>query len=382
MSDKTRIEWTSAVLADGSVSQGATWNPVTGCEKVSQGCKECYAKYKVWPRLQANPLAKAFYGRAFEDVRCHPERLLEPLQWHRPRLIFVNSLSDLFHPAIPFEFTATIVGIMAAASHHIFQILTKRPERAQAFFHWLDNHPDRKLFDCAALQAKFPGDAWQPYLLADIASRNGVDNAKVPKGMVNIKGNWPLENVWIGVSVEDQESANIRIPLLLTLPNAMPWVSAEPLLDSVDLNHLQLSHDGDEAEWLDALAADGVKWVVAGGESGPRARPMHPNWPRQIRDQCEASGVPFFFKQWGEWKPKCQMTEGEYAGLFLPPSGQKQADQPTCRVQQQAIPAGAKNDTMRDVYKVGKRTAGRALDGRVWDEFPDAVKAITGHPNQ
>ena len=252
MSDKTGIAWTNA-----------TWNPITGCTKVSQGCKHCYAE-REWARLSANPKATA-YGRAFTDVACHSERLDQPLRWKKPRLIFVNSMSDLFHEDVPDEFIDRVFAVMALAEQHTFQVLTKRPERMLAY---LDT-PGR-------------GD-----LIGDQA---------MPKVSKNDFGllEWPIKNVWLGVSAEDQASADERIPLLLQTPAAVRWVSAEPLLERVEL--------GFAMPWRVTGAAYGqtLDWVVCGGESGgPKARPMHVEWVNKLRLDCEKAGVPFFMKQLG-----------------------------------------------------------------------------------
>jgi len=340
----TKVERDRSILADGTVQQGVTWNPTTGCEQLSPGCKNCYAKFKVWPRLQSNPAAKAFYGREFEEVRWHPDKFTEPLQWLRPRLVVVNNLSDLFHPAIPFTIIATIVGIMAAASHHIFQVLTKRPERAKEFFEWLENHPDRQKFDCKDFHVKFQGEAWQPYLLADIASQY-IGESQVSPGAVNILGQWPLPNLWIGVSVENQEYADTRIPALFELPNALPWVCAEPLLGRID--HIPEGSQGQK-----------LGWILCKGETGPHARPTHPAWIGVLRDQAQASGTPFCFQQWGEWCPASDMP--------------KLLDDRNIKIQDVEDPI----EGVCTMLKVGKRQAGALLNDQSMEQYPDQIKAL------
>ncbi len=194
MSDKTGIAWTDA-----------TWNPVTGCSKVSQGCKNCYAE-REWGRLSANPKAMAYYGRAFTDIACHEDRLDQPLRWKKPRMIFVNSMSDLFHEDVPDDFIDRVFAVMALAENHTFQVLTKRPER---MLRWFDPGFDNR--EHAVGQA-----------MREIAAARGGDDAGLPE--------WPLPNVWLGVSVEDHATADERIPLLLQAPAAVRWVSAEPLI--------------------------------------------------------------------------------------------------------------------------------------------------------
>ncbi|MHB1882201.1 MAG: DUF5131 family protein, partial [Acidithiobacillus sp.] len=247
MPDKTGIAWTNA-----------TWNPVTGCTKVSQGCKHCYAE-REWARLTANPKATAYYGRAFTDVACHEDRLDQPLRWSKPRMIFVNSMSDLFHEDVPNDFIDKVFAIMGLNqvmrdTPHVFQILTKRPERMLAYM----SDPDTVWRVTMAMKAhgpELPGENSPPA--------------------------WPLPNVWLGVSVEDQVTADERIPLLLQTPAAVRWVSAEPLLNKIDLTHLEL----DPFNYYNALTGDTImlnrtiipmentlSWVVAGGESGNSAR--------------------------------------------------------------------------------------------------------------
>ena len=241
MSEKSGIAWTNA-----------TWNPVTGCTKVSQGCKHCYAE-REWGRLSVNQKATAYYGREFTDIRCHPDRLTEgPIRWRKPRMIFVNSMSDLFHEKVPFEFIDEVFEVINCSPMHTFQILTKRPERMLEYFQRSEI-------------------AW------------AVDEG-------------PLDNVWLGVSVEDQATADERVPLLLQAPAAVRWVSAEPLLDSVEINFALKNRLDQHGNWR---SGSGLAWVVCGAESGPRARPMHAEWARKLRDDCAAAGVPFFMKQLG-----------------------------------------------------------------------------------
>lgn len=243
MGANTQIEWTEA-----------TWNPVNGCTKVSPGCAHCYAE-----RLTLQRGGKPFLpGKA--EIKLHPERVLQPLHWHKPRMIFTCSMADLFHEEVPFEFIEAIWVSMACcdgkpgpggrySGPHTFQVLTKRPERMHQFLteHW--NKP------------------WLPN---------------------------PLTNVWLGVSVENQRMVEKRIPVLLETPAAVHFVSCEPLLAPLNLRPYLI--EGNYKPLLD--------WVIVGGESGPRARPMAVEWVRRIRDQCQAAGVPFFFKQWGGWPNK------------------------------------------------------------------------------
>lgn len=315
MADKTGIEWTDA-----------TWNPVTGCTKVSQGCKFCYAKHQAWARLAAMPNT-VYAGREFEQVMCHPERLDQPLRWTKPRMIFVNSMSDLFHPDVPDEFIDRVFAVMALAHQHVFQVLTKRPDRMLRYF---THHFTRsKCSRCAA----------------EISGRRDSEGG----GDIRVSdGPFPLPNVWLGVSVEDQAAADERIPQLLQTPAAVRWISAEPLLGPVDLREIvmpdgdtlgtYLHNDGERA---------GLDWVVAGGESGPNARPMHPAWAQSLRDQCAAADVPFLFKQWGEFAPR-----EPYASELM------ESDE-LC----------GKWDGVS--YRYGKKGAGRLLDGAQHDGYPE-----------
>lgn len=245
MSDNTGIEWTDA-----------TWNPVTGCEKVSPGCDHCYA-LTLAERFRGAP------GHYFEhgfDVQLRPDKLDLPLRWRRPRRIFVNSMSDLFHKDIPDEYIARVFAVMAFAPQHTFQLLTKRHARMRSLL----SSPGFEMLLWAAM-VDLPAARAKPDVLC-------IDFEPV---------DWPLPNVWLGVSVENQQWADTRIPALLATPAAVRFISAEPLLGPV------------------AFPAESLDWVIVGGESGKGARPMHPGWARQIRYQCELVGTPFLFKQWG-----------------------------------------------------------------------------------
>ena len=245
MSDHSSIEWTDA-----------TWNPVTGCTKVSPGCKHCYAQTFA-ERFRGVP------GHPFEqgfDLRLWPERLTLPLAWKTPRRIFVNSMSDLFHERVPDEFIDAAFDTMALAHWHQFQVLTKRPER-------MTNYVSARVESCGPLRRTHP-------------------------------------NVWLGTSVESQRYV-YRAALAAELSSTVRFLSCEPLLGPLDLTEV--------------LGARRINWVIVGGESGHHARPMDPEWARDIRDQCQRARVPFFFKQWGG---------------------------------------------------TNKKAAGRTLDKRTWDELP------------
>lgn len=311
---ESKIEWTDA-----------TWNPVTGCSKVSDGCKHCYAE-RVFARMSQNPKVPAYHGRKFTDVMCHEERLNEPLKWRKPRMIFVNSMSDLFHEDVPDEFIEKILRVMGDAWWHTYQILTKRPDR-------MKQHMNRFA-------------PWRPH------------------------------NIWLGVSVENQETADERIPLLLETMAAVRFVSYEPALGPVEFCHEFVEDVG----WIDSLRGachiDGcnepirgerIHWVIAGGESGPNARPSHPDWFRSVRDQCQAAGVPFFFKQWGEWMPL-----SDWRKRPSEPEGPTIVYMPEDRITWVgAAPIELCNaEVLVSMCRVGKHCAGRLLDGVEWSQFP------------
>ena len=296
----TSIQWTDA-----------TWNPTRGCSRVSAGCENCYAertaaRFQWAGRVRGNGVAPQSQGlpgpyhglvtvgpkgpRWTGAVRLVPEKLSEPLGWRKPRRVFVDSMSDLFHEAIPEDYIAAVFGVMAACPQHSFQVLTKRPERARQWFSGeFDNCKSTcSWFDRAGLQ-------------------RGCGSAFDPDA-------WPLPNVWLGVSVEDQATADERIPLLEEIPAAVRFVSYEPALGPVDFERIPRAlFDRSEAirrcmagpvamnrEQADAtLAEPFVDWVIVGGESGPGARPFDVAWARSTIAQCKAAGVPCFVKQLG-----------------------------------------------------------------------------------
>jgi protein gp37 len=264
MSGNSTIEWTDK-----------TWNPVTGCDRVSPGCDHCYAE----------TIAKRFAGsKAFPqgfDLTLHPDRLDDPLKWRKPARVFVNSMSDLFHPDIPDDFIGNVFNTMMQAEQHTFQVLTKRPQRMETFVKmWL-------------------GESW---------------------------GQW-IDNLWLGTSIESDRYV-FRADYLRETPAAVRFLSLEPLLGP-----------------LPSLDLTGIDWVIVGGESGPKARPMELSWARDLRDRCVAAGTPFLFKQWGEWAPD---TEYEIVDGGLINHG----------------------EVSHSMSRIGKKAAGRELDGRLWDQFP------------
>ncbi len=264
------IEWTDE-----------TWNPIAGCSPVSEGCRNCYAA-KEAIRLGGNPnelIAAKYSGTAamrgvgparravFTGKITFDERaLVKPLSWKKPRRVFVNSMSDLFHESVPFAFIDRVFAVMAATPQHTYQVLTKRPERMAEYF-------------------------------SDPESRRRVWNRRCDLGKPGPPMEWPLPNVWLGTSVEDQAAADARIPHLLRTPAAVRFLSCEPLLGPVDLTLV----DFDGATGLHVLEHPPrqIDWVIVGGESGGGARGFNVRWARQLVDQCRAAGVAVFVKQLG-----------------------------------------------------------------------------------
>jgi protein gp37 len=292
----THIEWTDH-----------TWNPGIGCEKVSPGCTHCYAETASGSgRLKRLPAYKGLVelgsdGRSHwtGEVRFLPERLAgpgSPLRVRKPSKFFVGSMTDLFHPGYTNEQIAAVFGVMAACPQHTFQVLTKRPERALEWFAWLKavaglGHPVQELMN------------------------HGVRLSGHSLTFRILLPSWPLPNVWFGASVEDQQRADERIPLLLKIPAAVRWMSMEPMLGPVHLHTIDTMQFGG-AEFVDALRGHAkdfmgvrvgsvprIHWVVCGGESGRGHRDMDPAWARSIQSQCEDAAVPFFMKQMAGKRP-------------------------------------------------------------------------------
>lgn len=280
MSDRSKIEWTDT-----------TWNPTRGCTKIAQGCKNCYAETfaERWRGIPGHPYEHGF------DPRIVPEKLTEPLKWKKPRRIFVDSMSDLFHEAFSFEYISAVFGVMAACPQHTFQVLTKRPARALEFFRWFDERLNDALIGVKEIRRH--GFDFSISTLADTASR------------------WPLPNVWIGTSIATQKDAD-QNTILLQIPAAVRFLSAEPLIEAVDLTRFfYVGAEGgiDYAYSRSQL----VSWLIVGGESGHGARPCNVEWIRSIVEQCKAAGVPCFVKQLGA-KP--------YDGDFFFETGQTRHD--------------------------------------------------------
>lgn len=350
----TDIEWTDE-----------TWNPVVGCSVVSPGCTNCYAMRKAW-RLGAmkatahyRGLTKRVNGRIVWTgaMKLAPEALLmKPFRWKKPKRIFVNSMDDLFHEAIPDALIDRVFAIIALNPHHTFQILTKRAERMRDYIALMDASASRRA-----------------HLAEEVV--------KIDRAMPFENLRWPLANVWLGVSAEDQARAKERVPHLLATPAALHFVSAEPLLGAIDF-----------AAWLFGPAREAcgkrkarpqaptatpsnragglpatIDWIIAGGESGPNARPAHPDWFRDLRDQCAAAGIPFFFKQWGSWAP----DDGE--GGLVTLDRQLRAEEVQWagdRFVRLEGPHAERPNGGAHLFRVGKKAAGHLLDGCEHREFP------------
>lgn len=309
----TTIEWTKR---PGTI--GETWNPTTGCNKVDRGCKNCYAEI-MHRRLQA--MGQEKYAQDFlKGAVAHEDTLEIPLRWKKPRTVFVNSMSDLFHPAVPFEFIRRVFQVIEKTPQHTYLVLTKRPETAVHF--WLEQ------------------DLW-----------------------------WkPPVNLWMGTSANDQESANTRIPLLLKLTDCLLFLSYEPATGPVNLRNLEWA-TGQAKHLLDGLGGNHIvyqggggtsdictrlNWVIAGGESGPKAEPSNPVWFRNVRDDCKATGVPFFFKQHGLWHP----LDGHH--------------EPGKTITVKRYPMSDRTP----MYKANDKSF-NILDGEIWQQFPEPIKQPT-----
>lgn len=324
-----------------------TWNPVTGCSACSPGCEHCYA------RRMASRLAGR-YGYPRDEpfkVTLHPDKLTVPLRWRRPRVVMVVSMGDLFHEDVPDSYIDGVFGVMTFAPWHTFLVLTKRPERMAEYL-----AREAILHD------------W-----VDAARRVTPDKLRWRR-IEECKAVYPMPNVMLGVTVCNQAEADAKVPLLLATPAARRFVSIEPMLGPVEVDFpkgaYQAKYPDDFASWSDERKDEWFQGtaratyiaqcalldgVIVGGESGPGARPMHPEWARGVRDECEAAGVAFTFKQWGAW-----MTWGGGDACF----DGEDSDTAARRWPECAVPPGLV------AYRVGKKAAGRVLDGVVHDAFP------------
>lgn len=333
----SKIEWTNE-----------TCNSIVGCNKVSPGCNNCYALpmavRNAHNHRMPSEIREAYFSvitkidgkwqwngkTAF--IKSALEKLLK---WKKPRMIFVVSMGDLFHESVSFEWIKEVFDIICQTPQHTYQILTKRPERMLEFFKWWGSLIKERGFDSVPTQSDNPLDYYSP-----------------------------LKNIWLGVTTENQEQANKRIPILLEIPASVRFVSIEPMLSKIDLTTTVIKKSDNNIKpdvSLNALKGffggaernerTKLDWVICGGESGSKARPMHPDWTRSLRDQCKDAKTPFFFKQWGELLPDCQsiIFQRLNARLFQSPNN---------------------SDKKNTYYKIGKKKAGRLLDGKQHNEMP------------
>lgn len=406
MGDKTGIEWTDK-----------TWNPIVGCSVISPACTNYYAMAMA-ARLESmaekaaggsygeKKVALAHYAGTTKRVngkpvwtgvlKQAPEHILTlPMRWKKARRIFVNSMSDLFHESVPDEWIDFVFAIMALAPQHTFQVLTKRPKRMREYFGGNTDQTRRSMVNNTC----FGINQWLGLPFTD-------ERCRIRR--------WPLPNVWLGVTAEDQPRADERIPDLLATPAAVRFVSYEPALGPIDWKRwlptrryarrpngvpflasyffmTRCEHCGwvgsSELCGIDSFGDDSdvfcpacaksicaddlprLDWVICGGESGPNARPMHPDWARSLRDQCAAAGVPFFFKKWGEYGDFTDARRPRCPDLIFAPDGEVLGAGDGRR--------GSVDEDWREkggawMVRIGKSRAGRLLDGREHNEFPEA----------
>jgi protein gp37 len=347
--ENSKIEWTDH-----------TFNPWIGCTKIDEMCARCYAEVETFPRVQrAN--GRELWGKGKPRHRTSPNTWKQPLRWNaeaallaaeelakwydgepakiiRPR-VFCASMSDWLDDEVPIGWLADLLKLIHDTPNLDWLLLTKRPEnfftRLMEAMRYLvesaSSPPESFTWEmCEWLQR------WHSY-------------------------NQPPTNVWIGTSVGTQKSANTRIPELLKIPARVRFLSCEPLLEGVDLRLKRNGHS------LHRTIGEDIHWVICGGESGSDARAMHPDWARSLRDQCQAAGVPFFFKQWGEWVGICQQSAQAVRDAV---GHAKMKESGKVHVWPNAKPLGPPHFGMNFSYRVGKKVAGRILDGREWSEFP------------
>lgn len=364
MAENSKIEWTDATWNPLRAREKATGKVGWHCELYGPGCAHCYAQ-----RINGRGLIIGTglpYTRSSRDqVETFVDypTLIAPLHWKKRRMVFVCSMTDLFGEWVSDEQIVQVFAVMYECQWHTFQVLTKRADRMQRFL--TSPHVREEIATAAyalALQRKPE--------IAELVSRDDT--------LGDVCDSWPFDHVWLGISAEDQERFDERAEHLSRTPAAVRFISYEPALGPIDAEKylqpgrcqsrqpdsgircgLPEGHDGHAHTVLIPTGApwyrvDHISWVIVGGESGPGARPMHPQWARDIRDQCQAAGVPFFFKQWGEWAPTTTV-DGRQELPFM--------DYDT---------TGAQNHF--GFNRVGKTKAGRLLDGREWSEFPKAVQ--------
>lgn len=339
-----------------------TWNPTHGCSPVSEGCANC------WARTMAKRLA-AMGAESYDPAdpfkpTFNPRELDLPFRLKKPSRIGVSFMGDLFHEDVSDEYIAKVLS-GTISKKHIFLLLTKRPERMREFFK-----------RCKSWEGWITHSGNPPSSYGGNGIIVGYEKEVLTKYEKNCGKKatplWPPSNLWFGVTCENQRTADERIPILLQIPAAVRFVSLEPLLAPVDLTCIQTdlveinALSGDHGVYRPLQGRSDLKldWVIVGGESGPGARPMHPEWARSIRDQCVEAGVPFFFKQWGEW---C-LDDFD----FVWPSG-RTPKRKWVHIDGESYDYQYPYNCAQ-MMRVGKKRAGRGLDGKVWDEMPKGGK--------
>ncbi|KZC97210.1 hypothetical protein AUP40_04535 [Thalassospira xiamenensis] len=373
----TKIEWTQR-----PGTKGETWNPIrarnkatggTGhfCTKVSAGCQNCYAAD--FQKRFKNPVRYAAQDADQVEIFLDAIVVRQPLMWKKPRTIFVCSMTDLFYEGHCDEWIDDIFAIAALCPQHTFIVLTKRIEATRQYMTSIDNNDGGRL------------EGFRDAMIEGAAQRIHFERTREDPSMW-LAVHLPLPNVWIGTSAEDQATAIERIPTLLTTPAAVRFISAEPLLGPVELDNLIiadlptgewsfncLDNEGLDIEDDEAFKGATIDWVICGGESGHKARTMHPDWARSLRDQCKAASVPFFFKQWGAWLPWesadapfwLSQNDAYVDGHNLFPS--EMESDPNWNDGLSFVSDGESHAVFQ---KVGKKAAGRLLDGVEHNAFP------------
>lgn len=363
MAGKTKIEWTDS-----------NWNPIRGCSRVSEGCRNCYAE-----NITARFNKPGQWGEGLAEIVTRPDgakkarwtgkmvqapeaTLTAPLRWKAPRMIFVNSTSDLFHEAVPDEWIDRVFAVMALCPQHTFQVLTKRPERMRDYFAETWQPAPARNINVLGQDHHIPAqergdDRWDRINHAiDLVTFSRIldqDRFWDSNGDLIGRPAWPrrpLPNVWLGTSVEDQATYDRRAVDLKQTPAAVRFFSMEPLLNVIS------------APWLG-------DWVIVGGESGAGARPMHPDWARRLRDQCASANVPFFFKQWGE---HTVVYDREVEDPDWRRCGDVERETPRGMWWNLAGGQGFHGERVVRVVPTTKKAAGRLLDGVTHDAMPGA----------
>lgn len=331
----TKIEWTHI-----PGYKGETWNPITGCVKISPGCANCYAETMLMRFHRSGPFLPG------NVIQRHDDRLGIPFKWKAPRAVFINSVSDTFHEDVPDSFLVKMYAVMALTPQHIYQVLTKRPDRVPGL--------------------RNPGWLWGEVIKTEA---DQIRRLNPGLNLPEYDGTWPLPNVWLGTSAENQYWANDRVPKLLQCPAVVHFVSCEPLLSHIDLHALK-QPSGDVIDgfygWREPKTLErvyGLDQVIVGGESGnsKKIRPMHSEWARHLRDQTKLSNKAFFFKQWGSYRPATVDDVASHPDKirFINLDPHKRHDG---RYQLE--------DTDIVMIKGSKGCNGHVLDGQTWQEFP------------